>query len=288
MPRLYEPFPPPRQLALAKAVTEKSTAFPALAEQVVVARGLALARLLPSMRKGPGPGRLPVYEGRSITVLGLHPERLRFWVDVSDGRALLLGGHLDQGQPLSCDGYQLAIRRIARAADSRCLTATVVPSSILLDSLQGLWLPAATDTRVASRALLSLGALLSSLVVDFLLRVRLHGSDIGARHLVALPVPLLSAGDLRNEELMGRAARLVCTSSSFARLARDAGVPMGEEGDEAARGRLRAEIDGEVAHLYGLSEEEFQMVLSMYPLIPDPAKLAAHNAYRDIERGVRR
>lgn len=63
---------------------------------------------------------------------------------------------------------------------------------------------------------------------------------------------------------------------------------MGDSGDAAMRGRLQAEIDGAVAHLYGLSEEEFQMVLSQYPLVPDPAKLAAHNAYRDIERGVRR
>lgn len=47
---------------------------------------------------------------------------------------------------------------------------------------------------------------------------------------------------------------------------------------------LEAQIDGLVAHLYGLSEEEFSLVLSQLSL-PDPERVAAANAYRDVERG---
>jgi hypothetical protein len=48
---------------------------------------------------------------------------------------------------------------------------------------------------------------------------------------------------------------------------------------------LEAQIDGLVAHLYGLTEEEFLLVLSQLSL-PDPERVAAANAYRDVERGL--
>ena len=48
---------------------------------------------------------------------------------------------------------------------------------------------------------------------------------------------------------------------------------------------LEAQIDGLVAHLYGLTEEEFLLILSQLSL-PDPERVAAANAYRDVERGL--
>ncbi|HKI19240.1 MAG TPA: hypothetical protein VKA15_15245 [Isosphaeraceae bacterium] len=56
--------------------------------------------------------------------------------------------------------------------------------------------------------------------------------------------------------------------------------------DRTGRGQLRAELDGLIAHLYGLTESEFAHVLSTFPLVPDPVKVAAQNAYRDVERGL--
>jgi hypothetical protein len=50
--------------------------------------------------------------------------------------------------------------------------------------------------------------------------------------------------------------------------------------------KLRAELDGLVAHLYGLSEAEFVHILGTFPIVPDPVKIAAHNAYRDVARGM--
>ena len=52
--------------------------------------------------------------------------------------------------------------------------------------------------------------------------------------------------------------------------------------------RLRAELDGRIAHPYGLTEAEFAHILTAFPLISEPVKLATLNAYRDIERGVLR
>ncbi len=43
---------------------------------------------------------------------------------------------------------------------------------------------------------------------------------------------------------------------------------------------------GLVAHPYGLSEEAFAPIPGAFPLAPQPAKVAAHNTYRDMEKGL--
>jgi predicted HTH transcriptional regulator len=50
--------------------------------------------------------------------------------------------------------------------------------------------------------------------------------------------------------------------------------------DPAERARLRAELDGLIAHLYGLTEEEFAYILTTFPLVPQAVKDAALEAYR--------
>jgi hypothetical protein len=37
---------------------------------------------------------------------------------------------------------------------------------------------------------------------------------------------------------------------------------------------------------YGLMDEEFAHILTTFPLVPEPVKSAALNAYRDVERGL--
>ena len=56
--------------------------------------------------------------------------------------------------------------------------------------------------------------------------------------------------------------------------------------DAMPQTQLRAELDGLIAHLYGLTESEFAHILTTFPLVPDPAKIAAQNAYRDAQRGL--
>ena len=48
--------------------------------------------------------------------------------------------------------------------------------------------------------------------------------------------------------------------------------------EPSGRAQIRAELDGLIAHLYGLTEEEFACILTTFPLVPDPVKIAAHNA----------
>ena len=79
-------------------------------------------------------------------------------------------------------------------------------------------------------------------------------------------------------------------TAEFDGLAKEVGLKSHRQGvtDAVERAKLRAELDGLIAHLYGLTEAEFVHVLSTFPLVPDPVKLAAQNAYRDAERGLLR
>ncbi len=55
--------------------------------------------------------------------------------------------------------------------------------------------------------------------------------------------------------------------------------------DATQHARLRAELDGLVAHLYGLSHDEFAHILTSFPLVADSVKTAALAAYRDVAAG---
>jgi len=56
----------------------------------------------------------------------------------------------------------------------------------------------------------------------------------------------------------------------------------------AERARLRAELDGLVAQLYGLTESEFAYILTTFPLVAQPVKDAALEAYRAFRAKIRR
>jgi len=56
--------------------------------------------------------------------------------------------------------------------------------------------------------------------------------------------------------------------------------------DAVQRARLRAELDGIIAHLYGLTEEEFAHILATFPLVSESVKVAALSAYRDVSVGA--
>jgi hypothetical protein len=113
-----------------------------------------------------------------------------------------------------------------------------------------------------------------------------------------LPAPRLEKDDRVFNLIVTRAARLTCTTPEFDDLAKVVGLaphpnplPEGEgvqygATDPIERARLRAELDGLIAHLYGLTEAEFAHILGTFPLVAEPVKIAALNAYRDVERGL--
>ena len=90
------------------------------------------------------------------------------------------------------------------------------------------------------------------------------------------------------KQIARRVARLICTTPDFDDLAKAVGFRSHKDGatDATERAQLRAELDGLVAHLYGLTESEFVHILGTFPLAKDAVKVDAHNAYRRVASGL--
>ena len=101
-------------------------------------------------------------------------------------------------------------------------------------------------------------------------------------------MPRLTVNDKALKPIVERAARLVCVTPEFDALAKAVGLVSHKSGaaDPSERAQLRAELDGLIAHLYCLTEVEFAHILTTFPLVSEPIKVAAQNAYRDVERGL--
>jgi hypothetical protein len=122
---------------------------------------------------------------------------------------------------------------------------------------------------------------LDSFVVDFCVR-QMVSANINMFYVYQLPVPRLQKGDRHFSEIVERAAKVICTTPEFDDLAQEVGLGSHKNGvtDETQRAKLRAELDGTITHLYNLTETEFTHILSTFPIVPEPVKQAALEAYR--------
>ena len=241
-------------------------------------------------------GRLILFEGKMIHQFTHQFAEARYWVNEKDGRAVLLGRNQDSGQILNYQGYRMGYRSIARNTDERTMIATILPPKTFFGHSIN-----ATCGRIGNKEILFVTSLLNSFTVDFSLRQRVS-ANVTMFYMYQLPIPRLTENDPAFRPIVERAARLICTTPEFDDLWNEvigaSGVRPGSKPgayhaplqkpttDPVERGRLRAELDGLIAHLYGLTEEEFAYILTTFPLVADPVKIAAQNAYRDVMRGL--
>jgi len=269
-------------------ISEKMLQFPLLGEDIPGAWSIKLNREFDMtndfklFRNEPRSGRLPLYEGKMIWQFRADYAEPRYWVDENEGRKAVLGVRgEDKGQNLDYQTYRLGFRDVAASTNERTLIASIIPpmtfagNTLIVSSEPG-------DYSTLS----AITSFLNSFILDWLIRQKIT-SHVNMFYFYQLPVPRLCSGDDYFSPLVERAARLICTDIQFDELAREVGIGSYKNGvtDPAERARLRAEIDGMVAHLYGLSEAEFAHILNAFPLVPEPVKVAAQNAYRDVERG---
>jgi hypothetical protein len=260
----------------------------------------------------PDKDRLPLVEGKMIHQFDAAFAQPRYWLDEAVAREALLQSRIKQARKrfeeaglriepdaekmrLDFDAYRLAYRAVARNTDERTFIGAILPPgrccphSVSLESVfqdgvengKARYNTAGLDA--CSR--LYLLAVLNSFATDYLLRQRVS-ANISFFFIYDLPVPRIPSGDPRFTAIVERAARLTCVSPEFDALAKEVGLKRHQPLDAAERARLRAELDGLVAHLYGLTEEEFTHILGTFPLVDEATKNAARNAYRDVERGL--
>lgn len=230
-----------------------------------------------------GKGRLPLYEGKMIHQFTHKWSEPRYWIDENKGRKVLLGRENDEGQILDYQTYRLGLRRVSNKANERSLITTILPKESF----------ASESFHLSSRQLLKLSeqiyfsAILNSFLLDYFLRQKVS-ENLSMFYIYSLPVPRLVEKDKEFAPIAERAAKLICTTPEFDDLAREVGLGSYQNGvtNETERQNLRAELDALVAHLYGLTEEEFSYILTTFPLVSETVKVATQNAFRDVERGL--
>lgn len=237
----------------------------------------------------------PLYEGGMIWHFDHAYEKPRYWVSERELRASFLEkrakriGLSDVPKNLKPDyeTYRIAIRKIASNTNERTLITTVIPPNTFAGNSLTVHFPFRNvphryNEPVFSYAeLLFLVSVMNSFVVDYVLRSRMT-TNLNLFYLYQLPIPRLPQTDKAFKSIVNRAAKLVCVSSDFDVLAKEVGLRDSQDGvtDDTERARLRAELDGLVAHLYGLSEEEFSYTLTAFPLVENSVKDGALAAYR--------
>jgi len=231
------------------------------------------------------PGDLPLVQGNMIHQFDHRYAKPKYWIDPSKGRARILGREEDSGRTLGYQTYRLVHRRISAATNERTAVACVVPRlRFCADTAQ------TTRNDLQPSVLLFLTAVFNSFIADWEVRQRVT-QHMDMHFVYAMRFPRLTEKDPALRPIVERAARLTCTTPGFDDLAKDilggrstaksVGVT-----ESVARAKLRAELDGLIAHLYGLTEDEFAHILTTFPIVPDPVKVAARNAYRDVEKGL--
>ena len=243
----------------------------------------------------PAKNLLPLLEGKMIHQFNacFNPE-VRFWMSEKDARKTILGKNTDIGQKLDYQVYRLGFRKIARNTDIRTMISTVIPPKLCIENLQTVNMVDAKGDLVTSYAeIIVLCSIWNSFVYDFLLRMKVT-ANINFFFVYSTQVPRLQKGDKWFDAIVTRAAKLICTTPEFDELLEEVKreKEKGKSGEifgvtnEIERGKLRAELDGIIAHIYGLTETEFQYILTTFPIVPDPVKLNALNAYRDVRTGL--
>jgi hypothetical protein len=225
-------------------------------------------------KKQTGQNRLPLFEGKMMWQFASDLAEPRFWIVEREGRKAVLGETQDNGQTLGYQKFRLAYRSIASSTNERSLICSVIPPSFTGNSLN---ISESLDVRTQFFCV----AVLNSFVIDWFLRLKVT-TNINMFFIYQLPVPRLTRANREFDPIVHRAARLICTTPEFDRLGHEAGLKGYKDGatDIRERAALRAEIDGLVAHLYGVSEDEVAYILQAFPIVQQTEKNSALAAYK--------
>ena len=164
-------------------------------------------------------------------------------------------------------GYSLGFRDIARPTDVRTMISAIVPWAGYGNTLP-LLLADGGD------AIACLAANLNALCMDFVARQKVQGTHLNRFMVEQLPVIAAEDYDHRlggktvRDIVRDHVLRLTYTANDMAPFARD----LGYDGppfiwDEEERRHLRARLDALYFHLYGLSREDADYVLSTFPIV---------------------
>lgn len=276
-------------------IAQKMLQFPLLGEagvwNLVLANEFHMTNDSSLFRMEPGPGYLPLYEGKMIHQFSTYRSistlaQPRYWIHEQQARTSLLGRRSGRRPALDYQYSRLAYRSIGRKSDQRALLATVLPCNVFAGNslfISRRFDPQDGRTLIEDRELLYLAAILNSFIADYFIGQKIS-ANLNMFYIYQLPVPRLTKKDAIFSTIVQHAARLVCTTSEYEKLwdlvmPGIAWSPSVAAIEPTERARLRAELDGLIAHLYNLTEQEFLHILQAFPLVDQSVKAAALEAY---------
>lgn len=276
-------------------VLEKMSKFPILGDEDAGVFVLRLNREFDMTNDShlfstkPEKNSIPLFEGKMVHQFNPEFAKPKYWVDEQEGRQSILGRRKDSGQILDYQTYRLGFRDIASDTNERTFISTITKNVFHGNKLpQTKIYDDAGNRLIANDSLLYLCALWNSFVVDWHIRLRVT-TTLNFHFVYNTPIPRLTEKDRWYRPIVERAARLVCTTPEFAALWEEVmnskWASTSGATHEADRARLRAELDGIIAHVYGLTEEEFAYVLGTFPVVKEGVKAAAMEAYQLVEKG---
>jgi hypothetical protein len=261
------------------SIAEKLAVLPMLGEELNNTWNLRLTTEFDKtatkdlFRVSPSMDSLALYEGSMVHHFTHAFALPQYYIDSLKGKDRLsgkLGGeaYLD---------YRLVHRRVTGQVNERTLICSIIPKNCFCDNSVNFVIPGT----YSKSELVFICAILCSFVFDFQVRSRLN-SNVTIGLMNQLSVPRLQKGDRHFSEIVERAAKLICTTPEFDDLAQEVGIGSHHNGitNETERAKLRAELDGMIAHLYNLTETEFTHILSTFPIVSEPTKQVALEAYR--------
>jgi hypothetical protein len=232
-------------------------------------------------RVKPSANSLPLFEGKMINQFTATFGKPRYWVRIKEGRRRIIGSAADSGQRIEADCYRVCFRSVARNTDERTMISAVLPPCFFGHSISAVRVTDASGNQVVSYPVqLYICAIWNSFAVDHLIRAKV-AANISFFYIYQIPVPRLDEKDAAFNLIVDRAAKLICTEPAFDDLDRQLGLGSREYAGPTDRTQLRAELDGIIANLYGLTEEEFVYILTTFPVVPEATKDAALAAFRE-------
>lgn len=281
--------------AMDVAIAQKMLRFPLLGEKLTDTWNLVLGNEFHMtndshlFKTADAPGRLPLYEGKMIHQFTHTWGKPRYWVDEKAGRAAVLGRKVDTGQRLDYQDFRLGYRGIGRTTDQRALIVTVLPQGVFAGNsliVSKRFQPDNNVEAINDSQTIFVTTIMNSFIADYFIGQKIS-ANLNMFYIYQLPVPRLTKQDTVFNMIVERAAKLICTTPEYHELW-EAVMPtipwsptVGAT-DKEERGKLRSELDGIIANLYGLTEEEFSHILNTFPLVKQPIKDAALEAYREL------
>lgn len=223
----------------------------------------------------------PVLRGKNIHQFNHNFSAPAYTTDPSEGLAVLEKKRVYAGHCRNFyESYMIVFRKVSSPTNMRTIIASIIPphrfhadtlSSIVLIRNQKVDLGDDCNQKTAY-----LCAILNSMTFDFIVRSKAQMSMPSIIKNMSAPPP-----SQHDDEIASAAARLACgrkwAERDFAEFAESFGIKP-KEMLPADRIDTTARLDALVARAYGLSKEEYQMVLDSFKFGEDPSLLNAKTA----------